>query len=193
MRPPTVEDGPFRMIGTILEPILSRPHITGRHHFRQHQAEQAVKGLGGDGKLIERPYHENPRLRGHRTHRRWRKARSRRHRRHCRLTRGTVADTFCDPPDTPLNGAAIDPPDRVDVVHRQQLPLAGTEGEQGHEPHDPRPLTARGEGNVALRVTEASTGFHGSLGPRRIAARDLIETMRREGFGAVRYLGPAWC
>src|SRR5216683_717194 len=52
--PPTVEDGPFRMIGTILEanPYLGRI-ITGRITSGTIKPNQAVKVLGGDGKLIE--------------------------------------------------------------------------------------------------------------------------------------------
>src|SRR5260370_206632 len=52
--PPTVEDGPFRMIGTILEanPYLGRI-ITGRITSGSIKPNQAVKVLGGDGRLIE--------------------------------------------------------------------------------------------------------------------------------------------
>src|SRR6202140_5571794 len=52
--PPTVEEGPFRMIGTILEanPYLGRI-VTGRISSGTIKPNQAVKVLGGDGKLIE--------------------------------------------------------------------------------------------------------------------------------------------
>src|SRR5438067_12719495 len=52
--PPTVEDGPFRMIGTILEanPYLGRI-ITGRITSGSIKPNQQVKVLGGDGRLIE--------------------------------------------------------------------------------------------------------------------------------------------
>src|SRR6266851_3111429 len=52
--PPTVEEGPFRMIGTILEanPYLGRI-ITGRITSGTIKPNQSVKVLGGDGKLIE--------------------------------------------------------------------------------------------------------------------------------------------
>src|SRR6202012_1449992 len=51
---PTVEDGPFRMIGTILEanPYLGRI-ITGRISSGSIKPNQAIKALSGDGKLIE--------------------------------------------------------------------------------------------------------------------------------------------
>src|SRR6187431_2029711 len=50
--PPTVEEGPFRMIGTILEanPYLGRI-ITGRITSGSIKPNQAVKVLGGDGRL----------------------------------------------------------------------------------------------------------------------------------------------
>src|SRR6201981_3901835 len=52
--PPQVEDGPFRMIGTILEanPYLGRI-ITGRISSGMLKPNQQVKGLGADGRLIE--------------------------------------------------------------------------------------------------------------------------------------------
>src|SRR6266581_374269 len=110
--PPRVEEGPFRMIGTILEanPYLGRI-ITGRITSGTIKPNQAVKVLGGDGKLIEtgritkiiafRGIERTPleeaeagdivAIAG--------------------LTKGTVADTFCDPSvDTPLQAQPIDPP-----------------------------------------------------------------------------------
>ena len=52
--PPTVEDGPFRMLGTILEanPYLGRL-ITGRITSGSVKPNQAVKVLDHTGKLIE--------------------------------------------------------------------------------------------------------------------------------------------
>src|ERR1700727_3167745 len=52
--PPIVEEGPFRMIGTILEanPYLGRI-ITGRITSGTIKPNQRVKGVGGEGKLIE--------------------------------------------------------------------------------------------------------------------------------------------
>src|SRR5213596_852474 len=52
--PPSVEEGPFRMIGTILEanPYLGRI-ITGRITSGSIKPNQQVKVLGADGKTIE--------------------------------------------------------------------------------------------------------------------------------------------
>src|SRR3979411_1820463 len=114
--PPTVEDGPFRMMGTILEanPYLGRI-ITGRIPPGTIKPNQSVKVLGGDGKLIEtgritkiiafRGIERTPldeaeagdivAIAG--------------------LTKGTVADTFCDPSvETPLLAQPLAPP-RVSV------------------------------------------------------------------------------
>src|ERR1700747_3489643 len=110
--PPQVEEGPFRMIGTILEanPYLGRI-ITGRITSGTIKSNQAVKVLSADGKLIEQgrltkilafrgiervPLEEAEAgdiiaIAG--------------------LTRGTVADTFCDPTiEPPLTAQPIDPP-----------------------------------------------------------------------------------
>src|SRR3989304_2871057 len=52
--PPKVEDGPFRMLGTILEanPYLGRI-VTGRITSGSIAPNQAVKGLDHEGKLVE--------------------------------------------------------------------------------------------------------------------------------------------
>src|SRR5437868_123785 len=127
--PPTVEDCPFRMLGTILEanPYLGRI-ITGRITSGTIKPNQAVKVLGGDGRLIEngritkiiafRGIERTPleeaeagdivAIAG--------------------LTKGTVADTFCDPSvDTPLKAQPIDPPTVSMSFIVNNSPLAGTE------------------------------------------------------------------
>ena len=52
--PPTVEEGPFRLLGTILEanPYLGRI-ITGRITSGSVKPNQAVKVLSRDGKVVE--------------------------------------------------------------------------------------------------------------------------------------------
>jgi len=166
--PPTVEDGPFRMIGTILEanPYLGRI-ITGRITSGSIKPNQAVKVLGGDGKLIEQgriskilafrgiertPLEEAEAgdivaIAG--------------------LTKGTVADTFCDPTvETPLRAQPIDPPTVSMSFIVNNSPLAGTEGDKVTSRMIRDRLLREAEGNVALRVTEA----------------DDKDSMRREGF-----------
>jgi GTP-binding protein len=54
VRPPVVESGPFRLLGTILEanPYLGRI-VTGRITSGSVKPNQQVKVLDHDGKLIE--------------------------------------------------------------------------------------------------------------------------------------------
>ncbi|MGJ3626133.1 hypothetical protein AB5I41_02750 [Sphingomonas sp. MMS24-JH45] len=64
----------------------------------------------------------------------------------------TVADTIADPVVTQAIHAQ---PDR-DALRRRQFAARGARGQQGDEPHDPRPPDARGQTNVAIKVTEAA-------------------------------------
>ncbi|MGA7715807.1 MAG: translational GTPase TypA [Bradyrhizobium sp.] len=183
--PPTIEEGPFRMIGTILEanPYLGRI-ITGRITSGTIKPNQAVKVLGGDGKLIEngritkiiafRGIERTPleeaeagdivAIAG--------------------LTKGTVADTFCDPSiDTPLKAQPIDPPTVSMSFIVNNSPLAGTEGDKVTSRMIRDRLLREAEGNVALRVTEADDKDSMEVSGRgELQLAILIETMRREGF-----------
>src|SRR6266567_4739804 len=130
--PPQVEDGPFRMIGTILEanPYLGRI-ITGRITSGAIKPNQAVKVLGGDGKLIE-----NGRI--------------------------TKIIAFRGIERTPLDEAEADKVTSRMIRDR---------------------LLREAEGNVALRVTEASDKDSMEVSGRgELQLAILIETMRREGF-----------
>ena len=100
--------------------------------------------------------------------------RSRRHRRHRRPAQGHrrryLLRSVRRRPDP---GAADRSADRVDVVHRQQLAARRHRRRQGDEPPDPRPPAARSRRQRrAARRRGRRQGFHGSLGPRRIAAGD---------------------
>src|SRR3954447_23656664 len=183
--PPTVEEGPFRMIGTILEanPYLGRI-ITGRITSGSIKPNQAVKVLGADGKTIEtgritkilafRGIERTPldeaeagdivAIAG--------------------LTKGTVADTFCDPSvDTPLVAQPIDPPTVSMSFIVNNSPLAGTEGDKVTSRMIRDRLLRESEGNVALRVVEASDKDAMEVSGRgELQLAILIETMRREGF-----------
>ena len=183
--PPTVEEGPFRMIGTILEanPYLGRI-ITGRITSGSIKPNQAVKVLGADGKTIEQgritkilafrgiertPLEEADAgdivaIAG--------------------LTKGTVADTFCDPSvETPLVAQPIDPPTVSMSFIVNNSPLAGTEGDKVTSRMIRDRLLREAEGNVALRVVEASDKDAMEVSGRgELQLAILIETMRREGF-----------
>lgn len=182
---PKVEDGPFRMIGTILEanPYLGRI-ITGRITSGTIKPNQAVKVLSRDGKLIE-----NGRLtkiiafRGiERTT--LEEAEAGDIVAIAGLTKGTVADTFCDPSvDTAMTAQPIDPPTVSMSFIVNNSPLAGTEGDKVTSRMIRDRLLREAEGNVALRVTEAADKDSMEVSGRgELQLAILIENMRREGF-----------
>ena len=183
--PPKVEEGPFRMLGTILEanPFLGRI-VTGRITAGQVRPNQAVKVLDRDGKVIEqgrvskilafRGIERQPievgeagdivSIAG--------------------LEKGTVADTFCAPEvDTPLPAQPIDPPTVTMTFLVNDSPLAGTEGDKVTSRVIRDRLLKEAEGNVALKIEESAdkdSFFVSGRGELQLAI--LIETMRREGF-----------
>jgi GTP-binding protein len=185
VKPPVVEEGPFRLLGTILEanPYLGRI-ITGRITSGSIKPNQSVKVLDHDGKLIEtgritkvlafRGIERTPieeaeagdivALAG--------------------LPNATVAHTICDPVvETPIPAQPIDPPTLAMTFRVNDSPLAGTEGTKvtGRMIRDR--LLREAEGNVALRVTESDDNDAMEVAGRgELQLGILIETMRREGF-----------
>jgi GTP-binding protein len=183
--PPVVEEGPFRLLGTIIEAnnYLGRI-ITGRIASGSVKPNQAVKVLSRDGKLIEtgritkilafRGLERQPldyaeagdivAIAG--------------------LTKGTVADTFCDPTvETPLQAQPIDPPTVSMSFIVNNSPLAGTEGDKVTSRLIRDRLMREAEGNVALRVVESQDKDAMEVSGRgELQLAILIETMRREGF-----------
>ncbi|HEU4805582.1 MAG TPA: translational GTPase TypA [Nitrobacter sp.] len=183
--PPAVEEGPFRLLGTILEanPYLGRI-ITGRIASGSVKPNQAVKVLSRDGKTIEtgritkilafRGLERQPvelaeagdivAIAG--------------------LTKGTVADTFCDPiVENAIQAQPIDPPTVSMSFIVNNSPLAGTEGDKVTSRLIRDRLLREAEGNVALRVTEAADKDSMEVSGRgELQLAILIENMRREGF-----------
>src|SRR5690242_12280959 len=185
VQPPHVEEGPFRLLGTIIEAnnYLGRI-ITGRITSGSVKPNQAVKVLDRDGKLIEsgrvtkvlafrglerQPVEEAEAgdivaLAG--------------------LPDATVAMTICDPSvETPLPAQPIDPPTLSMTFRVNDSPLAGTEGTKvtGRMIRDR--LLREAEGNVALRVSESAEKDSMEVAGRgELQLGILIETMRREGF-----------
>ncbi|HMA58054.1 MAG TPA: translational GTPase TypA [Pseudolabrys sp.] len=185
VRPPVVESGPFRLLGTILEanPYLGRI-VTGRITSGSAKPNQQVKVLDHDGKLIEsgritkvlafrgleRTVVEEASagdivaIAG--------------------LPNATVAMTICDPlVETPLPAQPIDPPTLAMIFRVNDSPLAGTEGDKvtGRMIRDR--LLREAEGNVALRVRESDEKDSMEVAGRgELQLGILIETMRREGF-----------
>ncbi|MGB7692927.1 MAG: translational GTPase TypA [Pseudolabrys sp.] len=185
VRPPVVESGPFRLLGTILEanPYLGRI-VTGRITSGSVKPNQQVKVLDHDGKLmesgritkvlafrgLERTAVEEASagdivaIAG--------------------LPNATVAMTICDPlVEMPLPAQPIDPPTLAMIFRVNDSPLAGTEGDKvtGRMIRDR--LLREAEGNVALRVRESDEKDSMEVAGRgELQLGILIETMRREGF-----------
>ncbi|MDR3493972.1 MAG: translational GTPase TypA [Ancalomicrobiaceae bacterium] len=183
--PPTVHDGPFRMIGTLLEanPYLGRM-ITGRITSGAVKPNQTIKVLAQDGSLVEqvriskilafRGIERTPidigeagdivAIAG--------------------ITKGTVADTFCDlSVSEALTAQPIDPPTVTMSFIVNNSPLAGTEGDKVTSRVIRDRLLKEAEGNVALKIEESDdkdSFFVSGRGELQLAV--LIETMRREGF-----------
>ena len=179
------EDGPFRMLGTLLEanPFLGRI-ITGRIASGTVKPNQAIKVLDREGKVVEtgrvskilafRGLERQPievgeagdivSIAG--------------------LVKGTVADTFCDPQvETPIQAQPIDPPTVTMSFIVNDSPLAGTEGDKVTSRMIRDRLFKEAEGNVTLKIEEAADkdSFYVS-GRGELQLSILIETMRREGF-----------
>jgi GTP-binding protein len=182
---PIIEDGPFRMLGTILEanPYLGRV-VTGRISSGAVKPNQNVKVLDRTGRLIEEG----------------------------RLTKvlafrgldrtgveeasagdivaiaglpeATVSHTICAPEVTqPLPAQPIDPPTLAMTFRINDSPLAGTEGDKVQSRVIRERLLREAEGNVALRISESTEKDSMEVAGRgELQLGILIETMRREGF-----------
>jgi GTP-binding protein len=183
--PPRVEDGPLRMLGTILEanPYLGRI-VTGRISSGSIKANQTVKVLDRNGHRIEEG--------------RVTKVLAFRGLERASIEEGfagdivaiaglpeaTVSHTLCAPEVTaPLPAQPIDPPTLTMTFRINDSPLAGTEGDKVQSRVIRERLLREAEGNVALRISEST-----EIDSMEVAGRGelqlgiLIETMRREGF-----------
>ena len=183
--PPHVEEGPFRLLGTILEanPYLGRV-VTGRITSGAIAPNQMVKVLDHDGRLIEQG--------------RVSKVLAFRGLERVALNEAfagdivsiaglpdaTVAHTICAPEvDEPLPAQPIDPPTLSMTFRVNDSPLAGTEGDKVTSRMIRDRLLREAEGNVALRVTESEERDSMEVAGRgELQLGILIETMRREGF-----------
>ncbi len=183
--PPTVESGPFRMLGTILEanPYLGRI-VSGRISSGSVKPNQTVKVLDRNGEWIEegrvtkvlafRGLERTPideasagdiiAIAG--------------------LPEAFVSHTLCAPE---IIGAAAGPADRSadadhDIPH-QQFAARRHRGRQGAEPCHSRTPAARGRRQrdaADFRVDQKNSMEVAGRGELQLGI--LIETMRREGF-----------
>ncbi len=182
---PEVEDGPFRLLGTILEanPYLGRV-ITGRIASGSVKPNQTVKVLDPEGQLVEQGrVSKLLAFRGlERTALEIAEAGD--IVAIAGLTKGTVADTFCDPAvESPLKAQPIDPPTVSMTFMVNDSPLAGTEGDKVTSRMIRDRLLREAEGNVALKVEESTDrDSYVVSGRGELQLAILIETMRREGF-----------
>jgi GTP-binding protein len=185
VKPPVVEEGPFRLLGTILEanPYLGRI-VTGRITSGSVKPNQAVKVLDHDGKLVETgrvtkvlAFRGLDRIPVDEAHAGDIVAIA-------GLPDATVAHTICAPEvDVPIPAQPIDPPTLAMTFRVNDSPLAGTEGDKvtGRMIRDR--LLREAEGNVALRVRESDDKDSMEVAGRgELQLGILIETMRREGF-----------
>jgi len=183
--PPTIEQGPFRLLGTILEanPYLGRI-VTGRITSGSIGPNQTVKVLDRNGSLIEegrvtkvlafrgleRTAVEEAdagdivAIAG--------------------LPEATVSHTICAPEvSMPLPAQPIDPPTLAMTFRINDSPLAGTEGDKVQSRVIRERLWREAEGNVALRISETTEKDSFEVAGRgELQLGILIETMRREGF-----------
>ena len=182
---PKVEDGSFRMLGTLLEsnPYLGRI-ITGRVFAGSIKPNQAVKVLDRLGNVVEqgrvskilafRGIERQPideaeagdivAIAG--------------------LEKFNVADTLSAlDVSEPLQAQPIDPPTLSMTFLVNDSPLAGTEGDKVTSRVIRDRLYKEAEGNVALKI-EDSPGSDSYIvsGRGELQLAILIETMRREGF-----------
>ncbi|MCW5687572.1 MAG: translational GTPase TypA [Pseudolabrys sp.] len=185
VKPPVVEDGPFRLLGTIIEsnPYLGRI-VTGRIFSGNLKPNQAVKVLDRDGKLVE-----NGRITKVLAFRGLERvplddAEAGDIVAIAGLPNATVAMTICDPAvEEALPAQPIDPPTLAMTFRVNDSPLAGTEGSKVTSRMIRDRLMAEAEGNVALRVRESDERDAMEVAGRgELQLGILIETMRREGF-----------
>jgi len=183
--PPTIEDGSFRMLGTLLEAnaYLGRM-VTGRVFAGGLKTNQQVKVLDRKGSIVEtgrvskilafRGIERTPvdeaeagdivAIAG--------------------LPKFNVADTLCAMDVTePLQAQPIDPPTLSMTFMVNDSPLAGTEGDKVTSRMIRARLFNEAEGNVALKIEEsAGADSYIVSGRGELQLGILIETMRREGF-----------
>ena len=183
--PPTIEQGPFRLLGTILEanPYLGRI-VTGRITSGSVRPNQTVRVLDRTGRLVEEG--RITKVLAFRGLERTavEEAEAGDIVAIAGLPQATVAHTICAPEATaPLPAQPIDPPTLSMTFRINDSPLAGTEGDKVQSRVIRERLLREAEGNVALRISESSEKDSFEVAGRgELQLGILIETMRREGF-----------
>jgi GTP-binding protein len=184
-KPEGREGEPFTMLTTVMhaDPYLGRI-LTGRIESGTIAANQSLKALSRDGKLIE-------------------KARATKILAYRGLQRvavdsasagdivalagfaeATVADTICDVSvDTPIQAQPIDPPTIAITLSVNDSPLAGREGSKVQSRVIRERLWREADSNVAIKVRDSDNAdAYEVAGRGELQLGVLIEQMRREGF-----------
>ena len=183
--PPRVEEGSFRMLGTLLEanPYLGRI-VTGRVFAGSISPNQVVKVLDRKGGVVEQG--RVSKILAFRGIERQtiEEAEAGDIIAIAGLEKFNVADTLCALDVTePLQAQPIDPPTLSMTFMVNDSPLAGTEGDKVTSRVIRERLFKEAEGNVALRVEAApNSDSYVVSGRGELQLAILIETMRREGF-----------
>ena len=183
--PPKIEQGEFRMLGTILEANPYLGHVvTGRITSGTVRPNAIVKVIDRDGKLIETG--RVTKVLAFRGLERTGVEEA------CAgdivalagLPQATVSNTICAPEIMqPLPAQPIDPPTLAMTFRINDSPLAGTEGDKVQSRVIRERLLREAEGNVALRISESAEKDAMEVAGRgELQLGILIETMRREGF-----------
>ena len=183
--PPTVEEGPVRVLATTLEadPFLGRI-LTGRITSGVLKPGAPLKALNHEGELVENfrvqkvlafrgldrvpvdqaEAGEIVSIAG--------------------MTDATVADTLCDPSvQGPLPAQPVDPPTLSMMFRINDGPFAGQEGDKVQSRVILDRLRKEAESNIAIRVTVSDDKDAFDVAGRgELQLGILIENMRREGF-----------
>jgi len=182
---PQVEEGPFRLLATILEadPYLGRI-LTGRITSGTVKSNQNVKALSREGELIEQGrVTKILAFRG--------LERTSIDEAHAGdivaiagLEKANVSDTIAAPEaDSAIAAQPIDPPTLAMTFRVNDSPLAGTEGDKVTSRMIRDRLFREAEGNIALHIKESDEKDAFEVAGRgELQLGILIETMRREGF-----------
>ncbi|MEA3001637.1 MAG: GTP-binding protein [Sphingomonadales bacterium] len=178
-------DGPFRMIGVLLDrdPFLGRI-LTGRIESGRLQVNMPIKALDVEGKLVEEgratkvfAYRGLERVPVE-------QAQAGDIVAIAGLTKATVSNTIAEPAVTrPIAARPIDPPTLAMSFAVNDSPYAGRDGDKVQSRVIRDRLEREAETNVAIRLTEsAEKDAFEVAGRGELQLGVLIETMRREGF-----------
>jgi len=182
---PQIDDGPFRLLATILEadPYLGRI-LTGRITSGTVKPNQNVKVLSREGAVIEQG--RITKILAFRGLERTsvEEAGAGDIVAIAGLEKANVSDTIADPEaEQPIAAAPIDPPTLAMTFRVNDSPLAGTEGDKVTSRMIRDRLFREAEGNIALRIKESDEkDAYEVAGRGELQLGILIETMRREGF-----------